>query len=68
MMMIITKANDAWINGREDADTNYKKSTGDNATKTGLIAHIINTKYEVHRSKILYVHLHYTMVPITNTQ
>ena len=46
IMMIITKANDAWINGREDADTDHKKSTGDNATKTSLIAHI-NTNHKI---------------------
>ena len=35
-LIIITKANDAGINGREDADTDYEKSTADNATKPGL--------------------------------
>ena len=37
IMMIITKANDAGINSREDAHTYDDKSKGNNATKTSLI-------------------------------
>ena len=39
IMMIITKANDAGINSREDAHAYDDKSTGNNATKTSLIEH-----------------------------